>query len=126
MLLDSEPGLILYRSLVVLAHADADRRHVVHEEVGEVLRADHHQRIGPCGLQCLPHSLACRIERIPHRRLGPLLAARDAWGMTADTGKDQTHTSASRQVTPRTAHLASAREYKPVLTGPYLRSPSRI
>src|SRR6185437_6162628 len=35
--LDPEPRLVLYRSLVALAHADTDRRHVVHEEVGKVL-----------------------------------------------------------------------------------------
>src|SRR6185437_10719568 len=88
---DADPGLVLYRSLIAVAHADTDRRHVVHEEVGEVLRADHHQRIGPRGFDCLPHALECRIEGVPNRGLCALAAAGDARGMTADTGEDQTH-----------------------------------
>ena len=42
-LLDAEPVGVLDGALVVVGHPDRERRHVVHEEVGEVLGRDHDQ-----------------------------------------------------------------------------------
>src|SRR5581483_5753580 len=89
--LDSEPRLILDGPFVVLGHTDTDRRHVVHEEVGEVLRPDHHQRIGTRGFEGLPHPVVGRVESISDRRFGAILASCYSRRVTTDPSEYQAH-----------------------------------
>ncbi len=79
-----------------------------------MLGADDDQRIGPLRLDRAPHALVAGVEGVPHLRVGAMLAPRDARCVTANACEDETH------------DLSPAREYSPVRTGPYWRSPAFI
>jgi hypothetical protein len=88
---DREPLFVLDRPVVVLRHAHRERGHVVHEEIGEVLGGDDHQRIGALGLDGFAHAREVRVERVARARLGPLGAAGDSRPMAAHADEDRAH-----------------------------------
>jgi hypothetical protein len=80
---DRQPFFVLDRPVVVLRHAHRECGHVVHEEIGEMLGGDDHQRIGPLGLDCFAHAREVSVERVAHARLGALGAPGDPRSMAA-------------------------------------------
>jgi hypothetical protein len=61
---DAEPAGILDRPLVVVGHADRVGRHVVHEEVREVLGGDDDQRVGFAAASESPHGAEGGMEGV--------------------------------------------------------------
>ena len=90
-LLDTEPARIFDRSVVEVGHADREARHVVHEEVGEVLGRDHDDRLGFTRLEVDPHLVERRVERIANLGVGEILAAGDARSVAAHPGVHECH-----------------------------------
>ena len=81
-------------------HTDGERRHVVHEEIGEVLGGDDDQRIGSRGDEL---ARACRDRRRRTARATadrPYARAGDARRVAADTREHQAHTPATFSSNP--------------------------
>jgi hypothetical protein len=88
---DAEPGLILYRPGIGLAHPDTKGGHVVHEEIGEMLGADHDQRLGARILNRLAHPLEALVQPVTEGGVGTFCPARDTRRVAANTCKNQRH-----------------------------------
>ena len=99
--LDAEECLVLDRAFVAVGHADGEGRHVVHEEVGEVLGRDHHQRVGPGRADVVAHPAERTLQRLPRLGVGALGAAGDAGGMAAGAAVNQGHQRVSRSALRR-------------------------
>ena len=69
-LVDAQPGAVFDWAVVEVGHADSERRHVVHKEVGEVFGRNHDYRLGTRGLDVRSHLIEGRIERVTHGRVG--------------------------------------------------------
>jgi hypothetical protein len=76
--LDAQEGLVLDRAFVGIGHAHGEGRHVVHEEVGEVLGRHHDQRIGPRRADVVAHAVQCTLQRLARLGVGALGAGGDA------------------------------------------------
>ncbi len=84
-LLNLEPFRIFDRAFVGIPDADAERRHVVHEEIGEVLGRDDDQRFRAAVLDVLALLVELCIERVTHLRvLAKIGAPGDTRRMTQD------------------------------------------
>jgi hypothetical protein len=79
----------------MIGHADREGRHVVHEKIRKMLGTDYDERVGLRLLDREAHAIEGTIERIASRRVGLILAPRDARRVTADAGKDQRHVYSS-------------------------------
>ena len=65
--LDREPLLVLDRPFVRIGHAHAIGRHVVHEEIREVLGRDDDERVGTRRFEARAQLAELRVERVAHR-----------------------------------------------------------
>ena len=99
--LDPQERLVLDRPLVAIGHADGEGRHVVHEEIGEVLGRDHDQRIGLRRADVVAHAPERGFQRLARLGIRTLGAARHAGGMTAGAAIDQRHQRVSRSALRR-------------------------
>jgi hypothetical protein len=99
-LLDAEPLRVFDRALVAVGHADRIGRHVVHEEVREVLGRDDDHRVGLRRAHGFAEAMELRVELVLHRRVGQVGAARDAGGVAAHACKNQAHTPATFSFVP--------------------------
>jgi hypothetical protein len=93
--LDADPVRILDRAFVFVGHADRERRHVVHEEVAEVLGADDDQRVRPGGAELFAEAVERGVDGVLHGRVGQMRAAGDAGRVAADARENKTHTPAT-------------------------------
>ena len=98
--LDAEPRRIFDRPLVGIRHADRERRHVVHEEVGEVLRRHDDQNVGTTRLQAGTHVVERGVEAVAQFGIGAVGAAGDPGSVGADTGEDERHQAPSPRALP--------------------------
>ena len=64
VLVDAEPTWIFDRAVVAVGHAECERRHVVHEEVGEVLGGDHDDGVGFRRFEVDAHLIERDVEAI--------------------------------------------------------------
>ncbi len=99
-LVDLDPVGVLDRTVVEVGHADRERRHVVHEEVGEVLGGDDDDRVGPGRLERLAHLVEGDVQALAQRRVGLVVPAPDARCMAADTGEHEWHHRLPSSPTP--------------------------
>ncbi|MNT47895.1 hypothetical protein D3C72_1846450 [compost metagenome] len=100
VLLDAQPLRVFDRALVAVGHADRIGRHVVHEEVREVLGRDDDHRVGLGGAHRLAEAMELRVELVLHRRVGQVRAAGDAGGVAAHACEYETHTPATFSFVP--------------------------
>lgn len=61
---NAQPLSVLDRAIIAFRHPQRIGRHVVHEEVREMLGGDDDQRIGPRGMQGVAHITERLIERL--------------------------------------------------------------
>src|ERR1700741_239112 len=104
----------------MVGHTDRITRHVVHEKIGEMFGGDHHECIGPRGLERLAHLPVICIECFAHRGFREFRPRDDAGRVAANAGEHEAHSPAT---------FSSVRDviaYTPARTGPYLRTPSRM
>src|SRR5690348_7067638 len=106
--------------MVAIRHADGEARHVVHEEVGEMLRRYHDDGVWARGEELLAHALVGCVQWFAQRGVRHGGAPRDTRGVTADSGEHQTHTPATL------SSICVVMVYTPARTGPCLATPSRI
>jgi len=92
---DAEPRRVLDRTTVAIGHADGEARHVVHEEIGEVLGRYHDERVRARGEELLAQAAIGGIEGLAQCRIGHVRAPGDTGCVTADTRKHQAHTPAT-------------------------------
>ena len=92
---DAHHSRILDRALVAIRHAHREGGHIVHEEIGEVLRRDHDQCIGAGGGQTLRHAAVGGVEFLRDARIGEVRATRDAGRVAGDPREHQAHTPAT-------------------------------
>ena len=90
-LVDAEPTRILDRPAVRIRHADCERRHVVHEEVREVLGGDHDERVGFRCFERQTHPVERGVEAVAQRRVGPVGPTGDARSVAAHPREDERH-----------------------------------
>ena len=94
--LDPEPTRIFDRAVVEVGHPDGEARHVVHEEVREVLGGNDDHRLRAARLEVGPHAVVRGVEGIADLRISEVLAAADTRGVTAHAGVDEWHYTTSR------------------------------
>ena len=111
-LADAQPFLVLDRALVAVRHTQAIGRHVVHEEIGEVLGRNHDQRVRPGRFHTSAHRVHPGVEPLALRLVGALVTSGDSGGVAANAGEYQAHV-------PVIA-------YRPERTGPCRSTPSRM
>ena len=109
---DTQPLLFFHRPLVAFGHSHAIGRHVVHEEIGEMLGGHHHQRIRARVFQLSAHDVHVRIKPFAQALLGALITSGNTRRVTANAGEHEAH--------------CSVMAYRPPRTGPCLSTPSRI
>src|SRR4029077_10567325 len=105
---------------VAIRHADGEARHVVHEEVGEVLGRHHDERLRARGDELLAQAAEGGVEGLAQRRIGHARAPGDARRVAADAGEDQAHTPATF------SSICVVMVYTPARTCPCFAMPSRI
>jgi hypothetical protein len=93
--LDAEPARVLDRSVVLVGHADRIRRHVVHEEVREVLGGDDDQGVRLGFAHRLAEASQLRVQCVLERRVGEMGAAGDSRCVAAGGGEDEAHCDGS-------------------------------
>ena len=92
---DAQERFFLDRPLVELRHAHAIGRHVIHEEVGEVLGRDDDQGVGIGVLNRLAEARESAVNGIHMLGLSAVGAASNAGRMAARSVEDQGHCSIS-------------------------------
>ena len=90
-LLDPEPAGVFDRAVVEVSHTDGEARHVVHEEVGEVLCGDDDHCFRAARFEVRPHVVKGGGEGFADLGIGQVFAAGDARGVTADAGVHKWH-----------------------------------
>ncbi|MPM75162.1 hypothetical protein SDC9_122153 [bioreactor metagenome] len=89
--LDAQPGGVFNWAFVCVRHADRKGRHVVHEEVGEVLGGHDDDRVRPRIGQLLSQIAQRAMHGVFHLRVGELRTPGDTGGVAANACEDKAH-----------------------------------
>jgi len=95
---DLQERLVLGRARIVLREPEAEGRHVVHEEIGEMLGTDDDERIEARGLETPPQPLVGGEEHGALLLGRGLAAPGDAGGMDGGGGEGERHYAAPRSL----------------------------
>jgi hypothetical protein len=93
--LDAQPFLVFDRTFIVVRHADRVGRHVVHEEVGEVLGGDDHEGVRTAVTDGVAHPAQLAMEAFAGLSVGLIGAAGDARRVAQGSEETEAHTPAT-------------------------------
>ncbi len=97
--LDAQPRRVLNRTLESVADPEAERRHVVHEEVGEVLGRDHQQCFCTAVLNVPPLPVQGSVKSVALFDVFDQMGAPgDPGAVAQNAGVDQAHAPGSSPV----------------------------